>query len=121
LVATQVMNGLFVPWLGQAGLALSIGLGALLNAGLLLRGLKQGGAYQAQPGWLAFAVRVALACCVLALVLLWAARSVDWIGLQQQLFLRAACMAAVLVVATLAYFLTLRVTGLDLRQFRRRA
>ena len=43
LVATQVMNMALVPWLGHGGLALSIGLGALVNAGLLLRGLLRRG------------------------------------------------------------------------------
>ena len=45
LVATQAMNVVFVPWLGHAGLALSIGLGALVNAGWLLIGLRRSGVY----------------------------------------------------------------------------
>jgi hypothetical protein len=32
LIATQLMNLVFVPLLGVAGLALSIGLGACINA-----------------------------------------------------------------------------------------
>ena len=41
LVATQVMNLAFIGWLQHAGLALSIGLAACLNAGLLYRGLRR--------------------------------------------------------------------------------
>ncbi|WP_309137483.1 lipid II flippase MurJ, partial [Escherichia coli] len=36
LVATQIMNAALVPLLAHAGLALSIGLGALINALWLL-------------------------------------------------------------------------------------
>ena len=42
LVVTQLMNIGLVPWLRQAGLALSISLGAMLNAGWLLVGLALG-------------------------------------------------------------------------------
>jgi putative peptidoglycan lipid II flippase len=35
LVITQIMNVLFVPFIQQAGLALSVGLGACVNAGML--------------------------------------------------------------------------------------
>ena len=41
LLLTQVMNAVFVPTLGVAGLSLSIGLAAVLNAGWLLRGLHR--------------------------------------------------------------------------------
>src|SRR3569623_1769094 len=44
LIATQLMNLLFVPWIAHAGLALSIGLGACLNAAFLYRGLRSRGA-----------------------------------------------------------------------------
>jgi len=50
LVVTQLLNLVLVPWLGHAGLALSIGLGALVNALLLLWGLLRVGAYRPHPG-----------------------------------------------------------------------
>jgi putative peptidoglycan lipid II flippase len=43
LACTQLMNLVFVPWLGHAGLALSIGLGAMVNASWLLYGLRARG------------------------------------------------------------------------------
>eukprot|EP01031_Cornospumella_fuschlensis_P015525 gene15525-18979_t len=43
LVLTQLLNLLFVPQLGHAGLALSIGCGALVNALWLLIGLHRRG------------------------------------------------------------------------------
>jgi len=121
LVATQAMNGLFVPRIGHAGLALSIGLGALLNAGWLLTGLRQRGLYQPSPGWAAFGLRVGAGCAVLGGALFWAARSIDWLGLQAQPLRRAALMAGVLVGVGALYFAVLRALGLNLRQFSRRS
>ncbi|MDP3083383.1 MAG: murein biosynthesis integral membrane protein MurJ [Rubrivivax sp.] len=120
LIATQVMNVFFVPWIGHAGLALSIGLGALVNAGLLLAGLLRSGIYQPQPGWAGFGARVVLACAMLAALLAWAGQAVDWIGLQASWGQRAGWMAAVLAGAAALYFAVLRLSGLNLRQFVRR-
>ena len=120
LLATQALNVLLVPWLGHAGLALSIGVGALVNAALLLGGLLRGGVYQAQPGWLRFAACVVLANAVLGGALLWAARSIDWIGLQAHWAQRAGAVAAVLVGVAVLYFGVLLACGLRPRQFVRR-
>ena len=121
LFATQVMNALFVPQLGHAGLALSIGLAALVNAGWLLVGLVRGGHYRPLPGWGLFLLRVGLACLALGALLAWAATAIDWIGLQAQWGLRAGWMAAVLGGAALLYFAVLGLCGLRPRHFRRRA
>lgn len=120
LLATQVMNAILVPTLGHAGLALSIGLGALVNASWLLIGLRQRGVYRPAPGWAAFALRVAAGCSVLGGALFWAARHIDWLGLQSQPLQRAGLMAAVLLGVAALYFAVLRVLGLNLRQFSRR-
>jgi putative peptidoglycan lipid II flippase len=120
LVATQLLNLLLVPWLGHAGLALSIGLGALVNAGLLLAGLLRRGVYKPQPGWAGFAVRVLLANLALGAGLAWAAQSIDWIGLQAQWAQRAGAVAAVLGGVALLYFAVLAACGLRPRQFMRR-
>jgi putative peptidoglycan lipid II flippase len=60
LVATQAMNFAFVGPLQHAGLALAIGLGACLNAGLLFIHLRKQQIYAPQPGWLAFTLKVAV-------------------------------------------------------------
>lgn len=121
LIGTQAMNLLLVPWLGHAGLALSIGLGALFNAALLLRGLLRGGIYQPQPGWLRFVLQVGAANLVLGGVLAWAGSSIDWVALQASWALRAGAVAAVLGGVALAYFGVLALLGLRPRQFVRRA
>jgi putative peptidoglycan lipid II flippase len=121
LLATQAMNLVLVPWLGHAGLALSIGLGALVNAGLLLGGLLRGRIFVPHPGWLAFAWRVVLATAALSGALWWAERRIDWIALQAHEGQRAALMAAVVAGGMLLYFAVLALCGVRPRDFRRRA
>jgi putative peptidoglycan lipid II flippase len=120
LLATQAMNTVLVPWLGHAGLALSIGLGALVNAGFLLGGLLRAGTFRPQPGWLGFGARVLLANAVLGLALAAAAHYIDWTGLQPQWALRVAAVAGVLGGVALLYFAVLAACGLRPRQFMRR-
>ena len=119
LIATQVMNALFVPWLGHAGLALSIGLGALINAGCLLIGLRRIGAYTPSPGWAGYLGRVLLATAALTAVLAWAAWRIDWIGMAAQWGWRIGLVAAVLAGVGLLYFGLLALLGLRPRQFMR--
>jgi len=69
LVATQAMNLAFIGPLKHAGLALAIGLGACLNAFLLLKFLKKQQIYSPQPGWLGFTLKVAAAVLVMSAVL----------------------------------------------------
>ena len=119
LLATQAMNALFVPWIGHAGLALSIGIGALINALSLLIGLRWLGVYTPAPGWGAFLARVLLATAALTAVLAWAAWRIDWIGLAAQWGWRIALLAAVLGGVALLYFGLLALAGLRPRQFMR--
>jgi putative peptidoglycan lipid II flippase len=121
LIVTQLMNLVFVPWLGHAGLALSIGLGSIVNAAWLFFGLRAKGLYAPQPGWGAFIAKVALATAVLGGALAWAAHRIDWVGLQPQWLLRAGLLAAVLAGVALLYFGLLALLGLRPAQFMRRA
>ena len=121
LAATQAMNLVLVPWLGHAGLALSIGLGALVNAGLLLAGLLRRGDFMPSPGWLGFALRVGVACTALSFALAWAAQAFDWLGLQSAGWHRAGLMALVLAGLFLIYASVLGVCGMRPRHFRRQA
>ena len=121
LVLTQAMNLVFVPWLGHGGLALSIGVAALFNAGTLLFLLRRRGLYLPSPGWGGFMLRVGVACAVLAGVLAFAAQRIDWIGLQAHWAQRAGWMTLVLGGVALLYFAMLHLSGLKLRQFVRRA
>jgi len=120
LVMTQLLNLALVPWLGHAGLALSISLGAMINSTWLFIGLRRSGAYRPSPGWGAFTLRVLLACSVLGGFLVWAAQAVPWIALYTRDGQRIGLMAACLAAGVVLYFATLLASGLKFRQFMRR-
>jgi putative peptidoglycan lipid II flippase len=117
LVFTQLLNLVLVPRLQHAGLALSIGLGALLNAGWLLVGLRRRGSWKPAAGWILFLLQVVAATALLASFLAWAATQFDWLALRAQAPTRAALLAGMLAVAAVIYFGALRIAGLRLRQF----
>ncbi|MBB5206116.1 putative peptidoglycan lipid II flippase [Inhella inkyongensis] len=118
LVFTQLMNALWVPQLGAAGLALSIGLGALLNAGWLLFGLRRAGAYRPAPGWLGLGLKCLLAALCMGGLQWQLALQLDWVGMDK--LLRAGVMAASLLGSSLLYFGVLALLRVDLRALLRR-
>jgi putative peptidoglycan lipid II flippase len=120
LCITQLLNLVFVPWLQHAGLALSIGLGAWVNALWLLLGLMRQGRYRPQPGWTGFTLRVVLATGGLAVLLWWAAHQLAWVDLRGQPWLRIGQMLAVLLASAVLYFGGLWAMGLRLKAFLRR-
>ena len=119
LIATQMMNLLFVPWIAHAGLALSIGLGACANAAFLFRGLRRRGIYTVQPGWRMFFARQAGALLLLAGMSLWLAGHFDWIALQEHPLMRAGALLLVIGACGAIYFGALLATGMRLRDFKR--
>ncbi len=120
LVLTQALNWLLVPHLGHAALALSISLGATVNALLLFFGLRRRGSYVPSPGWAAFAARVVLATAVMSGALWYVASAFDWVALGRHEWQRVGWLAACMAAAVLLYFATLLATGLKFRQFMRR-
>jgi putative peptidoglycan lipid II flippase len=117
LVITQLLNIALVPAFRHAGLALSIGIGALINAGALLVGLIRRGSYTPSPGWGRFALQVLVATALLTAFLVWAAGGFAWVGLRAHALQRVGLMGLVLVGSAAIYFAALRLTGLKLRQF----
>ncbi|MGI9135036.1 MAG: murein biosynthesis integral membrane protein MurJ, partial [Rhodoferax sp.] len=120
LVITQGLNFLLVPRLAHAGLALSIGLGALVNALWLLVGLLRNRSYVAQPGWGRFILQVLAASALLSVFLMWAHGAIAWIDLHETKWLRLGWLLLVVVAAVLLYFAAIWATGLKLRQLLRR-
>ncbi|HEY6822779.1 MAG TPA: murein biosynthesis integral membrane protein MurJ [Burkholderiales bacterium] len=119
LFATQAMNLVFIVPLQHAGLALAIGLGACLNAALLYRILRKTGVYAPQPGWPIFLGKVALAVCLMALVLYFAmGKAAWWLGAPWQLKLPA--MAGLVLGGATTYLAALAAFGFRLRDFHRR-
>jgi len=125
LVLTQVFNAIFVFGLGigVAGLSLSIGLGAVVNALLLLHGLRKLGTYTPEPGWALFLLRVVSASAAMGALQWWLARYFPWVGGKGMSFelARAGWMALSLGGSALLYFAVLMLLGVKLREFARRA
>jgi len=116
LVATQIMNFIFVWPLKHAGLALAIGLGACLNAILLYRGLRRRGIYSPATGWAEFLFKIAIAIYVMGMVLWWmAGTSASW--LEAPAVERAMRLTLVIVAGAGAYFVSLWLLGFRFRDF----
>ena len=120
LVVTQLFNLVLVPRMAHAGLALSIGLGALVNASWLLWGLLARGSYKPGAGWLLFGLQVIAASVLMAVFLLWANAHFDWLALRARSGQRVLLLAGVLAGAAVLYFALLRISGLGLRAMLRR-
>jgi putative peptidoglycan lipid II flippase len=120
LVLTQLFNLVLVRQFQVAGLALSIGLGALVNATWLLVGLLRRGSYRPQPGWAVFALQVIAASALLAVFLMWAGSSFDWtqMGGAHKL-LRIGLMGLILAGSGVIYFTALWASGMKLRRLLR--
>lgn len=119
LIATQLMNYVFVPRLALAGLALSIGLGACLNAGFLYWGLRHRGIFVPRSGWPMFLLKLAGPLCLMGGTALWLAARFDWIAMQAHPAQRAGALAAVLLACAIVYFGALMATGFRPADFKR--
>jgi putative peptidoglycan lipid II flippase len=120
LTVTQGLNLVFVPMFQHAGLALSISVAALVNAGLLLAGLLRRGIYVPLPGWGGFAWRLAVALAALAVLLSAAVPQFDWVALRAQPLVRIALALGLVAAGAALYLGVLLALGLRPRQFVRR-
>jgi putative peptidoglycan lipid II flippase len=121
LIATQLMNMVFVPVLGVAGLALSIGLGACINATFLFTGLRRRAIYVPHAGWLPFFVKLVVAVALMGAVAWFCQAQLDWAALRAHPVLRAGALFLIIGVSAAVYFAVLLALGFRPRQFMRRA
>ena len=116
LIATQLMNLAFIIPLKHAGLALAIGLGACLNAGLLYYKLRSHKIYQPQPGWMLFFIKILTALLVMVGVL-WFAAGTDASWLAYSAMERAYRLAFIVILGASSYFAVLWILGFRLKDF----
>ena len=121
LVFTQLLNVVLVPHFAHAGLALAIGVGAVLNATWLWVGLVRKGSLRMSPGWGLFLLRIAVVSAVLGAWMWWCAQAIDWAAWHSQWALRIAALAGVALVCAVIYFGGLALLGMPLGQLMRRA
>ena len=120
LAMTQLMNLAFIFPLRHAGLALSIGLAACLNAALLFHTLRKRDHYQPQPGWRRFALQLGAALLLLGVTLWVASGDASWWRSAPGAD-RAVRLAWVVALGTAVYFAALWVGGIRPRHFSKRA
>ncbi len=119
LIMTQLMNLAFIGPLKHAGLSLSIGLAACLNASLLYWQLRKQAIFIPEPGWKGFLARLVAAVMVMSLVL---------IGLMHimpawhtgPMPIRIGRLMVVVIAGIVAYFATLLALGFKPKEFARR-
>ena len=116
LISTQLMNLVFIIPFQHAGLALAIGLGACLNAGLLYYKLRTHGIYHPQPGWSIFFLKILIALAIMGVVL-WFATGSDASWLADSAMKRVSRLSWVIIVGALAYCSTLWLLGFRIKDF----
>jgi len=121
LVATQLMNVVFVFGLDlkHAGLALAIGLGACINATLLYYHLRKAGIYKLQSGWFIFLLKLTVALIVMGIALYYAKGDTNaWLSFS--LIKRLLYIGGLVALGGISYFLTLLLLGFKPRDYIRR-
>jgi len=120
LLFTQFFNLIFIWQLKHAGLALSIGLGACINATLLYRVLIKRGIYVPKPGWGRFLTAVSAALAVMGLFLWFASGPASrWID--SGVVWRLGHLGFLVVGGAVLYFITLGLFGVNLSHFIKRS
>ncbi|MDH3647913.1 MAG: murein biosynthesis integral membrane protein MurJ [Gammaproteobacteria bacterium] len=114
IVVPMVMSGFVAP---HMGLALATGLAALLNAGLLYRGLRKLAVYTPEEGWGVLLLRYGVANLIMAIVLYFVAGSFTW-WVEVDWFERVARLTQCIVAGAVAYFLALALSGFRPTQLR---
>ena len=119
LIVTQLMNIAFIVPLKHVGLSLSVGLGACLNAALLLTLLRLKGLYQPDAGWRRFLTKLAIALAVMCFGL-WAAQSfmpMQWTDIRG--WQKALQLGWLVLLGITLYFTSLALLGFRPRDFKR--
>ena len=95
----------------HAGLALAISVAALLNAGLLFRGLRRDGVLVLRPGWAVFLVRIIVANAAMCVILFVLMKPLAW-WLDASLSGRVVELAVNIGAGAVVYFAVLLLAGL---------
>lgn len=116
LVVVQILNLVTVPMFDQAGLALSVGLGSCVNAGVLLTTLYRREIYRPRAGWGKFLFQVLVASAVMGAGLWFSQRGFSWTALTWEV--RAGGTLLLVAAAAVVYFLVMTIFGWRLRDLR---
>lgn len=122
LLFTQTLNLILIFGLGMghAALALSISLGACLNASILFYFLRRHNIYQPHSGWPWFLLRVSVAVSVMGLGL-WQLMGTEQQWYQADVWWKIGHLSLLVIGGMLTYFAVLYLLGFRIRDFSRRA
>ena len=120
LAVTQAANVALVPWLGHAGLAAAISLGACFNAGWLWVLMKRTGGWVPELGWGAFLAKLFAALAVMGSAL-WLSMGPEEAWFAMGITERGTRLILLVGGAATLYFAALWALGLRLRDFMRHA
>lgn len=120
LLVTQSLNLVLVPFLQHTGLALSISIGAIANAGLLYYHIRKQDLYTPQPGWISFMFKVLTAVTLMALSLYGVMQYMPAWDMGGMPF-RLLRLAALVFTGIAVYFAVLGLFGFRPQQFSRRS
>ncbi|AXH61698.1 MULTISPECIES: murein biosynthesis integral membrane protein MurJ [Providencia] len=120
LILTQLMNLAFIGPLQHAGLALSIGLAACFNAGVLYWQLRKQGIFQPLAGWKGFIFKLLIALIVMGAVLFGVLHFMpSW--QDGNMLMRMLRLIGVVIIGAGSYFVALYVLGFRPRDFMKRS
>ena len=116
LFCTQFMNLIFIGIFQHAGLALAIGLGACINAGLLFFFLQKSKLFKLDSNIFKFIIKVLVSASIMSAVLFYFKGSTeDW--LNYSAISRVGNLLFLIFIGTVVYFISLKCCGIELTKF----
>jgi putative peptidoglycan lipid II flippase len=118
LVITQLLNLLLIDYLKHVGLALSISIGAILNATLLITLLIKKRLYIPRYNFVNFVTKVILATIFMALAIIFSIKYIPLINFSGVIYTRVLSLLIVILIAIKVYFFSLYIFGFRLNHIR---
>ncbi|MDC0423144.1 murein biosynthesis integral membrane protein MurJ [Methylophilaceae bacterium] len=115
LFCTQFMNLIFIGYFKHAGLALAVGLGACINAGLLFYFLRRYEAFKLESQWLSFLIKIITALIIMSLFLLYTRGTIEeWTSFS--LLSKISRLFFLVSAGSAVYFVALFLLGINLKE-----
>ncbi len=118
LICTQVMNLAFIGPLKHAGLALSIALGACINASVLCYLLIKRGIYIPNQGFKDFLFRLLIAIAIMIIVTILSLKFLPF-NFSGPTYIRFCFLTVLVIIAVSSYFISLFALGFRIKDFSR--
>ena len=119
LFCTQFMNMIFIGYLGHAGLALAIALGAWINAGLLFYNLVKNKIFIMEKGWIIFLTKIVFGLFVMGGSLYYFKKPTD-LWLVYSAWEKFYNLIFLILIGTVTYFTSLKMMGINFLDFKKK-